>query len=144
LVKPQTVYQLVQIPPPAAPTPAPPPAQPSDLTVLLDAARGQLTLYWKGANPAGTSETSYIVRRRLPGWSEFSFIGVSRKKMFVDDTLVAGRKCPLDHSDFCALGAELCGSDGSVTVVSRTGLLCASRASNTADASSITTNHLRL
>jgi hypothetical protein len=88
--KPSIVYNLAQIPPPSPPSPAPPPAQPTDLTVTLDASGGDLTLRWKAANPAGTSGTSYIIRRRLPGESEFSFIGVSGKKEFVDDTLIAG------------------------------------------------------
>ena len=88
--KPDTVYQLAQIPPPAQPSPAPPPAQPEKLAVGLDATRGSVTLRWKAANPAGTSGTTYIIRRKLPGESEFSFLGVSGKKTFVDDTLVAG------------------------------------------------------
>lgn len=88
--KPSVVYNLAQIPPPAPPSPAPPPAQPTDLTVTLNASDGALLLRWKAANPAGTSGTSYIVRRRLPAESEFSFIGVSGKKEFIDDTLIAG------------------------------------------------------
>ena len=64
--KPTVVYNLAQIPPPASPSPAPPPAQPTDLTVTLDASGGSLTLRWKAANPAGTSGTSYIIRRRPP------------------------------------------------------------------------------
>ncbi|MCB9852659.1 MAG: hypothetical protein H6819_06160 [Phycisphaerales bacterium] len=87
---PNSVYNTAQIPPPASPTPAPPPAQPTDLTVTLEAASGDLMLSWKAANPSGTSGTSYIIRRRLPTESEFSFIGVSGKKKFVDTTLVAG------------------------------------------------------
>ncbi|MBI5864618.1 MAG: fibronectin type III domain-containing protein [Planctomycetes bacterium] len=88
--KPEVVYNTAQIPPPSPPSPAPPPAQPTDLTVTLDASGGNLTLRWKAANPTGTSGTSYIIRRRLPGESEFAFIGVSGKKEFVDDSLVAG------------------------------------------------------
>ena len=87
---PLTVYTTAQIPPPATPTPAPPPAQPTDLTVTLDATMGALTLRWKASNPPGTSGTSYIIKRRLPGESAFAFIGVSGKKSFVDESLVAG------------------------------------------------------
>ena len=87
---PNTVYNTAQIPPPAAPTPAPPPAQPTDLVVTLEPASGDLTLRWKAANPAGTSGTAYIVRRRLPGESDFAFLGVTGTKKFIDTTLVAG------------------------------------------------------
>lgn len=41
-------------------------------------------------SPPGAAGTSYIVRRRLPGEGEWSFIGVSGRKEFVDDTLIAG------------------------------------------------------
>ncbi len=88
--KPSVVYNLAQIPPPASPSPAPPPAQPTDLTVTLDASGGNLTLRWKAANPTGTSGTSYIIRRKLPEESAFSFIGLSGRKEFVDNTLIAG------------------------------------------------------
>ncbi|GMU84513.1 MAG: hypothetical protein AMXMBFR47_43820 [Planctomycetota bacterium] len=60
------------------------------MTVTLDASGGNITLRWKAANPTGTSGTSYIIRRRLPGESEFSFIGVFGKKEFIDDSLIAG------------------------------------------------------
>ncbi len=85
--KPATVYNFAQIPPPASPSPAPPPAQPTELTVTLNSSDGALTLKWKAANPAGTSGTSYIIRRKLPQDGEFSFIGVSGRKEFLDDTL---------------------------------------------------------
>lgn len=88
--KPDIVYNLAQIPPPADPSPMPPPGQPTNLTVTLTPADGALMLRWKVTNPPGASGTSYIVRRRLPGESEFSFIGVSGKKEFIDDTLLAG------------------------------------------------------
>lgn len=87
---PMNVYNLAQIPPPSKPTPAQPPAQPSDLTVTLDATDGTVTLRWKAANPVGTSGTSYIIRRKLPSDPEFAFIGVTGTKKFVDDSLIAG------------------------------------------------------
>lgn len=87
---PTEIYTTAQIPPPATPTPVPPPAQPSDLTVTLDATTGSVTLRWKATNPTGGGGTAYIIKRKLPGQSEFSFVGVSGKKEFVDETLVAG------------------------------------------------------
>jgi hypothetical protein len=88
--KPNDVYNLAQISPPAPPSPAPPPAQPTDLTVTLDSSSGNLLLKWKATNPAGTSGTSYIIRRKLPGETAFTFLGVAGTKEFVDETLIAG------------------------------------------------------
>jgi len=90
---PNAVYALAQIPVPAEPSPAPPPAEPTNLTVTLEPQNGNLMLKWKASNPAGTSGTSYIVKRRLPGESTFQFIGVTGTKEFVDTTLVAGPDC---------------------------------------------------
>lgn len=87
---PLAIYNTAQISPPAQPSPAPPPAQPTGLSVALDPPTGTLTLRWKASNPAGTSGTSYLIKRRLPGGSAFGFLGVSGKKVFVDDTLPAG------------------------------------------------------
>ncbi|MFM9995574.1 MAG: fibronectin type III domain-containing protein [Phycisphaerales bacterium] len=87
---PNTVYQTAMIPAPATPTPVAPPAKPSDLTVTLNTSSGAPTLRWKASNPAGSSGTSYIVRRRLPGEGAFTFIGVSGKKEIVDATMPAG------------------------------------------------------
>jgi hypothetical protein len=88
--KPATVYALAQIPPPAAPTPAPPPAQPTDLSVTIEPGSGALTLRWKAKNPAGTSGTGYIIRRKAAGEIAFSFVGVTGTKFFTDDTFQAG------------------------------------------------------
>jgi hypothetical protein len=68
----------------------PPPGRPSGLTVQLDATTGSLTLRWKAANPTNARGTTYIIRRKLPGETEFAFIGVSGKKRFVDETLMLG------------------------------------------------------
>lgn len=87
---PESVYNLAQIPPPAQPSPLPPPAQPGDLRVTLDAAIGNLTLRWKASNPPGAAGTSYVVWRRLPDEAEFSFVGVTGSKKYIDMSLVAG------------------------------------------------------
>lgn len=87
---PQAVYTLAQIPPVATPTPLAPPAQPTKLTVSLDAANGFINLAWKASNPDGSQGTSYIVKRKLPTETAFSFIGVTGVKKFVDKTFFAG------------------------------------------------------
>lgn len=85
-----SVYNTAQIPPPAKPSPAPPPAEPKELTVTLMPNSGDLQLAWKASNPEGTQGTSYIIRRRIQGESDFSFIGVTGTKKYIDKTLVAG------------------------------------------------------
>jgi hypothetical protein len=87
---PQIVYDRAQIPAPAVPSPAPPPAKPSDITVELTPTSGAITLRWKASNPVGTQGTSYIVRRRTSAAAEFAFIGVTGTKEFVDSTFFAG------------------------------------------------------
>jgi hypothetical protein len=59
--------------------------------VTLDPSDGTVSLRWKATNPANARGTTYIIRRKLPGETEFAFIGVSGKKCFVDETLPAGR-----------------------------------------------------
>ncbi len=51
---------------------------------------GVLELRWKAANPRGTQGTSYIVRRREEGQTEFMFIGVTGEKRYVDNTFFSG------------------------------------------------------
>ncbi len=87
---PNVVYQTAQIPAPQPPKPAAPPAEPTNLTVELLPPSGALVLRWKASNPTGTSGTSYIIRRRLPGETGWTVVGFSGKKMFTDDTMVAG------------------------------------------------------
>ena len=86
------VYDIAQIPPPADPSAVPPPGQPNNLTVELDATSGAITLRWKAVNPRGAQGTSYIVYRRLPAdpQGEFQFVGVSGIKKFTDNTFTAG------------------------------------------------------
>jgi hypothetical protein len=87
---PQTVYNLAQVPPRADPSSLPPPGRPTDFSVELLDATGALQLRWKCINPRGTSGTSYIVRRKLPGETVFSFVGVTGERRFVDNTFTAG------------------------------------------------------
>lgn len=88
--KPDTIYALAQIPAPQPAGIAPPPAQPINVAASIIAPSGAIELRWKATNPAGTSGTSYIVRRKLPSESTFTFVGVSGEKRFVDSTFIAG------------------------------------------------------
>ncbi len=84
------VYAIAQIPPPADPGVAPPPAKPIDLSVELNNSSGALVLRWKASNPVGTSGTSYLVKRKLPTQSAFIFLGITGEKKFVDESFTAG------------------------------------------------------
>ncbi|MFN7314228.1 MAG: hypothetical protein ACK5ZG_05135 [Phycisphaerae bacterium] len=87
---PNAVYELAQVPPRSASGTAPPPGRPFDFSVQLIDDSGAVQLRWKCENPRGTQGTSYIIRRRLPTETAFSFIGVTGEKRFVDSTFVAG------------------------------------------------------
>lgn len=85
---PATVYDLAQIPMPAAPSPAPAPGTPTDFTAGLDQS-GVVTLKWKCANPPGISGTIYECRRKT-GTGSFVFVGAVGTREFADSTLPAG------------------------------------------------------
>lgn len=80
------VYDIAQIPPPAAPTPAGPPEQPTNLTASLLTPFG-LGLNWKGSVAQGAY---FGIWRKINGESSFSFIGTTKNKSFDDTTVPAG------------------------------------------------------
>jgi hypothetical protein len=85
-----SVYNLAEIPPPATPSPVGPPGTPYQLKVEL-LPNGSLAFKWKCDNPAGSSGTLYHVYRKIgtaPG--EFTFIGGSGARSFVDTTVPSG------------------------------------------------------
>lgn len=84
------VYVLANVPPPVDPSVAPPPAKPTNISVELNGTTGAVMLSWKASNPAGTSGTSYIIRRRTNTTGEFAFVGVTGEKRFTDNTFFAG------------------------------------------------------
>jgi hypothetical protein len=88
--KPQEIYDLAQIDPPAPPSPMPAPGQCTNLRVEL-LANGALGLRWKSANPAGASGTAYEIFRRIGTSGAFGYIGVAGgDKSYTDDTVPAG------------------------------------------------------
>jgi hypothetical protein len=96
------VFTKAQIPPPAAPTPAPPPMQPTNLGVQLR-PDGVLRITFRATDPSNTGSTTYLVSRKLAGETDFRVVGTagtSRStfganlprgyKFFDDDKLPAG------------------------------------------------------
>jgi hypothetical protein len=71
------------------PSARPAPGQPFAFAVELDQT-GILTLKWKCDNPAGTQGTIYQVWRRVGPTGDFSYVGGSGTKSFIDATLPAG------------------------------------------------------
>lgn len=84
------LYVLGQIPAPSSGGgTAPPPAKPTDISVSISPT-GAPVLRWRAANPAGSQGTSYIIRRKVAGESQFTFCGVSGRKSFTDNSFTAG------------------------------------------------------
>lgn len=83
------IYNLAQIPPPAAPTPLPPPGQPNSFAVSLTGS-GAIVLAWKSTNSAPSTGAYFTVKRRLPGETTFTVVGGTGSKSFADDTVPAG------------------------------------------------------
>lgn len=76
------VYAAAQIDPPAPPTPARAPTQPTDMRAIVEPT-GALTLQWKPTRPApegskqddSTAGVIYTVRRKLRNESNFTIVG---------------------------------------------------------------------
>jgi hypothetical protein len=83
------VYPLANIPAPTTGTPTPPPGQPTDLKVALDAT-GALGLSWTCVNPPGARGTTYNVFRRIGAVGEFTYLGGSGVREITDETVPAG------------------------------------------------------
>jgi hypothetical protein len=90
------VYALAEIPAPATPGPKPAPGTPTRFTATLG-GDGALTLRWSCANPRGTSGTIYQVWRRTSPAAEFTYVGGTGRKTFVDPTIPAGATAVTDQ-----------------------------------------------
>lgn len=85
---PAAVYAEAQIDPPSPRSPSEPPGQPTNITATLD-DEGNITLKWKCVNPVG-GNVVYIINRRDGGTGNFTQVGVSGSRVFLDDSLAAG------------------------------------------------------
>lgn len=47
-------------------------------------------LRWRAANSPETAGTSYIIRRKAAGEGRFTFVGVTGRKTFTDNTFTPG------------------------------------------------------
>jgi hypothetical protein len=71
----------------AAPVPPPGPLSAFKVELMGDGALG---LGWKASNPVGSSGTLYQVWRRIGASGEFTYLGGTGEKKFIDSTIPAG------------------------------------------------------
>lgn len=83
------VYITAGIPAPAAPTPAPPPDAPTNLTIALQTT-GEAVLKWKVKQPAPGAEVFTVVYRRLNNTGAFTEFGATGEKTAIDATIPPG------------------------------------------------------
>ncbi|MBY0311825.1 MAG: hypothetical protein K2W85_07130 [Phycisphaerales bacterium] len=93
------VYAAAEIPEPAAPSPAPPPVQPTNIAAQIEPG-GALRIIFKAVN-GDSGAVAYVVKRKLAGETGFRVIGTTGTsrpvlglprgfRAFVDDTLPGG------------------------------------------------------
>ena len=70
-------------------SPKPPPGTCSDFKVML-LGDGSVRLTWRANNPTRMTGVTYQIWRRFGSAGEFSFIGASGEKKFIDSTIPAG------------------------------------------------------
>jgi len=92
---PAAVFAAAELDPPKVPVPVAPPRAVTNVTVGIDINTGATILKWKGDNPGGSNNVSYIVRRKLGAAAEFTFIGTAGNsgpdaRTFIDSTLPQG------------------------------------------------------
>lgn len=80
---PENVYTLAEIPAPATPTEAPPPAQVTDFRVTLEEG-GALRVTFKCSNPERVSGVTYRVERQDAPQTPFQFLVNAKEKSFLD------------------------------------------------------------
>lgn len=73
----------------ATPAPLPPPGRPDEFRVRL-LGDGSWELTWKCKNPPGSRGTIYHVWRRVGGEGEFTPLGITGKRSYVEREVAAG------------------------------------------------------
>lgn len=85
---PNAVYTAAQIPPPAKSSPVAPPGQPTNFREELNPG-GSITISWKAAHPEGSDRVVYFVQRKLNTQANFSLVGGTGERKYLDATLPA-------------------------------------------------------
>jgi hypothetical protein len=109
------VYILAEIPAPPVPSPVPAPGKPANFSVSLR-EDGALTLKWKCPNPPGSLGTIYQVARRIGAAADFTLLGASGTKQFIDATLPAGSGSAPVTYQVTAVRSTVAGLPGQFTV----------------------------
>lgn len=77
------VYSLANIDPPTPPSPVPPPDVPTDLVGVLSPV-GVATVSWKSTKSGASSGIFFVVARQWQGEADFTVLGASAEKSFID------------------------------------------------------------
>ncbi len=80
------VYTLAMIAPPKQATPLAPPGQPYRIEATL-LPQGSISISWEVDNPAGSSNVTYNVLRKLQNEETFQLVATVGMKKYVDITL---------------------------------------------------------
>jgi hypothetical protein len=88
--KPSTIYQLAQIPEPAAPSPFAAPSAPTDLDATLAITDGGIALRWKAKQPANISGVVYRVERQTGNGTTWELVALTGSKITIDTSVPVG------------------------------------------------------
>lgn len=86
---PAAVYEAAQIPPRAAPSPAPAPDAPTNIATTVYTT-GEVELKWKVKQPRPGAEIFTVIHRRLNNTGAYIEFASTGEKMFVDSNIPPG------------------------------------------------------
>ena len=84
-----SIYDLAQIPAPAAPSPVAAPGTPYKFETVVK-GDGSIKFTWKCDNPAGASGTIYQIYRSFAGSTSYDYVGGVGAREFTDLTIPVG------------------------------------------------------
>lgn len=87
--RPLDVYNLAQVPPPAARAPLPPPGTPAAFAAGLN-TDGSVTIRWRCRNPTGSGAVVYTIRRRIGEAGTLTLIDTVGRRRYTDTSIPAG------------------------------------------------------
>jgi hypothetical protein len=83
------VYELALLEPPATPSPAPAPAEPTEIRTIVE-NDGSIQITWKAKNARPSAGTAFNIFRKLAGQTSYFPIGTVGVRAFTDNTVPPG------------------------------------------------------